>query len=209
MLLSCQESDEGFINGFRATEQTLLDINSSLEYHQQHLQIADQGGKFVAHINIGLCYGALNEYSQAAKHYQNSLRIAIQMQTLFGQSIAVGNLGMLAISKGDYATSRTCLEQHLQLVQSLQDVEGEVNAWKLLATLCTRQEKYEEALEFLNHARRISLKNGYYNELRRILCLMGMAKGNLTFNEFAENILSTLPVPSASAESPTQRGRYC
>jgi hypothetical protein len=74
----------------------------------------------------------------------------------------------------------------------LQDVEGEVNAWKLLATLCTKQENYSGALEFLDHARKISLKNGFYNELRRILCLMGMTKGNLSFPSFADSILSSL-----------------
>ncbi len=51
------------------------------------------------------------------------------MQTLYGQSIAVGNLGMLAMIKGDFVTSRTCFEQHLQLVQTLIDPESEVNAW--------------------------------------------------------------------------------
>jgi hypothetical protein len=111
MFLSCSASDEGFINGFKATEQSLAYLDQALEYHLQHLQSADQGGKFVADINIGLCLGAKNEYSQAAKYYQNSLRVAIKMQTLFGQSIAVGNLGMLAIRKGDYPTARTCLEQ--------------------------------------------------------------------------------------------------
>lgn len=111
MFLACPTSDEGFINGFKANEQSLADLELALQFHQQHLQTADQGGKFVANINIGLCLGAKNEYSQAAKYYQNSLRIAIKMQTLFGQSIAVGNLGMLAISKGDYPTARTCLEQ--------------------------------------------------------------------------------------------------
>jgi tetratricopeptide (TPR) repeat protein len=111
MFLSCTASDEGFINGFKATEQSLAYLDLALDYHQQHLQSADQGGKFVANINIGLCLGAKNEYSQAARYYQNSLRVAIKMQTLFGQSIAVGNLGMLAISKGDYPTARTCLEQ--------------------------------------------------------------------------------------------------
>lgn len=115
MLLACNESDEGFINGFKSTEQSIEYLNNALEYHQKHLNIADQGGKFVANINIGLCLGAKNEHSQAGKYYQNALRIAIKMQTLFGQSIAVGNLGMLAITKGDYSTARTCLEQVILL----------------------------------------------------------------------------------------------
>lgn len=33
------------------------------------------------------------------------------MQTMYGQAIAVGNLGALALKKEDIGTSRTCFEQ--------------------------------------------------------------------------------------------------
>jgi len=111
MLLAWNASDEGFLHGFKATEQSLGYIDKAIEYHQNHVNIADQGGKFVAHINLGLCYGVKGEYALAAKHHQSALRIAIKMQTLFGQSIAVGNLGMLAVAKKDFVTARTCFEQ--------------------------------------------------------------------------------------------------
>lgn len=78
---------------------------------------------------LGLCYGIIGEIVQSAKYHQDALRVAIKMQTLYGQSIAVGNLGMLAMTKSDYPTARTCFEQHLQLVQTLADSESEVNAW--------------------------------------------------------------------------------
>lgn len=61
------------------------------------------------------------------------------MQTLYGQAIAVGNLGLLASLKRDWPTARTCLEQHLQLVQALLDSDAEINAWKLIAALHTEQ----------------------------------------------------------------------
>ena len=47
----------------------------------------------------------------SAQHHQDALRIAIKMQTIYGQAIAVGNLGALAFQKDDLATSRTCFEQ--------------------------------------------------------------------------------------------------
>jgi hypothetical protein len=47
----------------------------------------------------------------SAQHHQNALRIAIKMQTMYGQAIAVGNLGALALKKEDIGTSRTCFEQ--------------------------------------------------------------------------------------------------
>ena len=55
------------------------------------------------------------------------------MQTLYGQAIAVGNLGLLAMGKSDFSTSRTCFDQHLQLIQALMDAEAEINAWKLVS----------------------------------------------------------------------------
>ena len=111
MLLAWKASDEGFLNGFRATEQSIAYIDRAIEYHSQHVSVADAGGKFVGNVNLGLCYGVKGDVATAARHQQNALRIAIKMQTLFGQSIAVGNLGMLAMIKADYATARTCYEQ--------------------------------------------------------------------------------------------------
>ena len=82
----------------------------------------------------------LGDFSSAAKNHQDALRIAIKMQTLYGQSIgtfpcsiwggvkvfiiiiiafffkAVGNLGNLALLKGDFATAKTCFDQVLSVV---------------------------------------------------------------------------------------------
>jgi hypothetical protein len=43
----------------------------------------------------GLCFGIIGDIIQSAKYHQDALRVAIKMQTLYGQSIAVGNLGMV------------------------------------------------------------------------------------------------------------------
>lgn len=113
MMLACPSSDAGFLNGFQETKQSVEFINQAIKYHEQHVNISDSGGQFVAHINLGLCYGVKGDYATAAKHNQSALRIAIRMQTLYGQSISVGNLGMLATLKKDYKTARTCFEQVL------------------------------------------------------------------------------------------------
>jgi tetratricopeptide (TPR) repeat protein len=87
-------------------------INLAIISHQKHLDTCpDLGGKFIANINLGICYQWMNALSQAAFHFQDGLRIAIKMQTLFGQSIAVGNLGLLALNKKDFHTARTCFDQ--------------------------------------------------------------------------------------------------
>ena len=119
-------------------------IQEAIVAHLKHLDVADAGGAFVAHTNLGLAYSMCGEISNAAKHHQDALRSSIKMQSIYGQSIAVGNLGLLAMLKGDKTTARTCFEQHVQLIQALQDPEAEVNAWKLLACLAIEEDNHAD-----------------------------------------------------------------
>ena len=111
MLLAIPENDSGSLAASKNPETNLDAIRNAINFHQRHLSVADQGGCFVANTNLGICFGILGNSLQSGQHHQEALRIAIRMQTLYGQSIAVGNLGLLALSKGDYQTARTCLEQ--------------------------------------------------------------------------------------------------
>lgn len=58
-----------------------------------------------------------------------------------------------------------------------------------LADLSCEQENHAEALESLEQARRIAEKEGYYNQLRRIHCLIGVSKGTLEFENYTYNLL--------------------
>jgi len=111
MLIASPPSDVGILLGVKDNSSAIDHLNKAVQYHMQHLNSTDNGGKFVAHTNLGLCFGMIGDISSAARHHQDALRVAIKMQTLYGQSIAVGNLGMLALIKGDHATSRTCFQQ--------------------------------------------------------------------------------------------------
>lgn len=181
MLMVCPPSDAGTLMGANIDAPNAAShLQKAIDYHSQHLEIGpDDGGRYVANINLGLCLGLAGNLTQAAKHFQDALRIAIKMQTLYGQSIAVGNLGMLALIKGDMATAQTCFEQHLQLVQALQDPEAEVKAWKMLAQINHQQGKYTKALDNLENAKKIAVKEKFANELRTIHFLIGISKGSL------------------------------
>ena len=193
MLLACPPSDAGCINSFSSTPESLRFMQEAVVYHSKHLELGpDNGGRFVANTNLGLCLGMLGEVTRSAKHHQDSLRVAIKMQTLYGQAIAVGNLGMLALLRNDLATSRTCFEQHLQLVQALLDPDAEINAWRLLSRLNTLESRHAEALESLDQARRVAAREGHMNELRRINCLVGLAKAGLEFEAYAESLVQTV-----------------
>jgi tetratricopeptide (TPR) repeat protein len=134
----------------------------------------------------------IGDIAASARHHQDALRISIKMQTLYGQSIAVGNLGMLALAKQDLTTARTCFEQHLQLVQTLADAEAEVNAWILLAKLSYSEQNFHNASEHLEQARKIAEKERFMNELRRIHCMIGFYRGSGGFSDHVDQLLAGL-----------------
>ena len=173
-------------------------LQESINAHSDMLKIGDAGAVFLAHTNIGLAYYVLGVTSKAARHHQDALRSAIKMQSLYGQGIALGNLGLIAMRKFDYPTARTCLEQHAQLIQALQDSEAEVHAWKVLAQVLALQGGYEDAIDALAQVRIIASDNAYTSELRRILCLLGQAKSELMFDSYYGEMMdsaSTGPPP--------------
>ena len=57
--------------------------------------MADVNGKFLASINLGLCYDRLGDQKNSIYYFQNALKFSIQMSNLSGQSLAVGNIGRI------------------------------------------------------------------------------------------------------------------
>jgi tetratricopeptide (TPR) repeat protein len=58
MTLVNSNSDGGTVEGVKQTENLVSDLNRAIEFHQKHLEIGpDDGGRFVANTNLGLCYG--------------------------------------------------------------------------------------------------------------------------------------------------------
>jgi len=169
----------------KSSEQYVLD---AIDAHLKHLEVADVGGSFVAHTNLGLAYAMADNVASAAKHHQDALRVSIKLQSIYGQAISVGNLGQLAILKGDLTTARTCFEQHVQLIQALQDPEAEVNAWKLLANLSIKENNHSDAILSLEQAKNIASRTGIRSELRRIHCLIGESYAALGFADFAASL---------------------
>lgn len=55
-------------------------LEAAARLHQEHLNVADEGGQFVALTNLGLVAGELRDYHQAAQYHQEALKIAINLQ---------------------------------------------------------------------------------------------------------------------------------
>jgi len=83
------------VNYMKLAETEPKYFHESIEYHQKHKEIADVAGKFLAHVNLGLVYNSLGDPEKASINQQFALRYAIQMSSVAGQSLAIGNLGKI------------------------------------------------------------------------------------------------------------------
>ena len=178
------EPDESSV-GSRVTEsedlRRLLEV--AIQFHTQHLQVADERGQFVAHCNLGIAHDRLGDFELAAQHHQDALRIAIHLNSTHGQCISVGNLGLVGIRQGDLATARACLDQHLQLVRSLRDPSAESSACHYLGLLSNMQGEFAQAARFFEEARGLAAETGETGMMKLAACSIGMASANLRLEE--------------------------
>ncbi len=56
------------------------------------------------------------------------LQLAVRLMSPFGQSVAIGNLGITHQHAGDTETAKACWDQHLLLARGLRDKVAEAKA---------------------------------------------------------------------------------
>ena len=185
------EVDDGSI-GARVSESEDLrrHLENAVQFHTQHLQVADERGQFVAHCNLGISHDRLGEYELAAQHHQDALRIAIHLNSTHGQCISVGNLGLVGIRQGDLATARACLDQHLQLVRSMRDPSAESSACQYLGLLSNMQGEFAQAARFFEEARQLAVSTGETGMMKLASVSLGMASANLRLEEHMQSVVA-------------------
>jgi len=164
-------------------------LRTSISFHERHLQNTDEGGAFVAHTNIGLCYSALEDVAAATEHHQEALRIAIRLQSYSGQAIAVGNLGLLALRNKEYDTAKACLDQHLQLAKTLDDYAAELNAWMLIGSLESARQDYEASASAYENAAQVAERHGEMGLLKRIFCEIGISRSKISATDMIQSLV--------------------
>lgn len=167
-------------------------LPNAIEYHKKHLGAADDAGRFVAHLNLGLAFGSLDDPNQAARHHQEGLRLAIQLNSAYGQSLAVGNLGLLASRQGDIDTASACMNQHLQLIQSVSDQPGEAFAWIQLGHLAGKQGDYVKAERAFDQAYRLAQGLGHAAIMKQCSCYLGVARARIQMHSYSAQLTAQL-----------------
>lgn len=100
------------------------------------------------------------------------------MQSFSGQCVAVGNLGLLSMRQNDLTTAKACLEQHLQLTQSLKDSTAECAAWTLLGNIANTESDFDQAVHYYEQGRKIATNSNMRGFVKRLNTLLGISIGS-------------------------------
>ena len=95
----------------------------AIEYHSLHENLADVNGKFLASINLGLCFDRLGDSKNSIYHFQNALKHSIQMSNITGQSVAMGNIGKIGTKdlSENKDKMKIFVEKYLKLSAEMRD----------------------------------------------------------------------------------------
>lgn len=185
------------VNYQKMAEDDPKNYKEAIDYHLKHKEIADVAGKFLAHVNLGIIYNNLGDQEKASINHQFALRYAIQMSSLAGQSVAVGNLGNLgSISKvASYANNEKLqmfVERYLELSSELKYRKGEGNAHLQLGQLKSQKGDYDTSTRHFYRAMKIAEQTGDTDTKTEAKVLFGMANANLKWDKHKSELMEKL-----------------
>mmetsp|Transcript_13751 Transcript_13751/g.33856 ORF Transcript_13751/g.33856 Transcript_13751/m.33856 type:complete len:456 (+) Transcript_13751:209-1576(+) len=154
-------------------------LKTAIYFHNKHRKIADSVGKFIAHANLGLCYGALAETEAATLNHQYALQFALQLHSVEGQSLAIGNLAVSSddsVYEQDPTKLRALIERYIQLCDTLNHDNS--TALKKLGTLCvTTERNFEKGIGYYQRALEVAGETGDRKNEKSVLVSMGILQG--------------------------------
>ncbi|RHY31983.1 hypothetical protein DYB32_002964 [Aphanomyces invadans] len=168
------------------------DFDVAIDVYKKALALLENSDNLSFRALVMSCIGVDYQAAEAAKHHQEALRVAIRLNSAYGQSLAVGNLGLLASRQGDLPTATACMDQHLQLIQSVQDRSAEVNAWMQLGFLATRDGAHDKAVRYFDQAYRLAQDLNEIGIMKQASCYLGIARGCLHAPTFFRNVMQTM-----------------
>jgi len=165
-------------------------LRKSLYFHNKHRESSDSVGKFVAHLNMGIAYAELGEREASTVNHQYALRYALQLHSLEGQSLAIGNLGFSAgMYENDPEKMRILIERYVELCDTLKQTNNQTNAYKKLGSLASQQGNYEQSLDYFSQAVECAKTQGDKDAEKACRVQLGIAAGQAKMAEHMNSIL--------------------
>jgi len=167
-------------------------LRKSIVYHNKHREVSDAVGKFVAHLNMGLAYATLGERESSTVNFQYALRYALQLQSLEGQSLAIGSL---SFSKGMYENDaekmRALVERYVDLCDALKQSRNQAAAFRKLGIIAGQQGDNDQSIDYFQQAIKAARSQGDTEAEKDCSVRIGIAAGHAKMAEHVSSILSS------------------
>ena len=140
-------------------------------------------------MNLGIIYNQLGDQEKSNINHQFALRYAVQMSSIPGQKIALGNLGKI----GSYNFSSDA-EKLLNFVENYLDLSGkkqkaqDPNAYLKLGQILSIKGKFDESSKQFFKAISIAEKDGDKSTKNEAVINFGMANANLKWEDKCKEI---------------------
>ena len=165
----------------------------AVDFHTKHKEVADVAGKFLAHINLGIIYNATGDHEKSSINHQFALRYAIQMSSVAGQSVAIGNLGKVGgnqvYAQMNQDKLQMFVERYLELSSELKYRKGESGAYMQLGELLTQKGDYDTSTKHFYRAMKISEETEDTDMREQAKVNYGMANASIKWGDHVTDIL--------------------
>jgi tetratricopeptide (TPR) repeat protein len=163
-------------------------LQKALYFHDQQRNCADTIGKFVAHLNMGICYASLGEEGASTVNHQHALRFALQLHSVEGQTMALGNLGLGGRMDGE--RTRVLVEQYVELCESMQQKNALTGALHRLGAIASVQGQYDKAEGYFKNAIEVAKEQGNRQAEKQSRVHCGVAIGSAKLDEHFKQLLA-------------------
>merc|ERR1711879_858240 len=177
--------------------------DESIQYHNNHLELADSTGRLIAHTNLGIVFQAMGLSEHAAIHHQHAIEYANRMGAKDAQCFTVGNLGIASAAQGDMQTSRICLQYHLSAAQRQKHLAGDSKfaqqtlksvtnmAHHRLGQVNTRDGRLDDASGHFAEAMKASKSKADQTAEQHSSALVGVARGMANFDAYLGELVKS------------------
>ena len=184
-------------------------FKDAIDFHVKHKEVADVAGKFLAHINLGIIYNYVGDYEKSSINHQFALRYAIQMSSVAGQSVAIGNLGKVG-GKETYAQMnqeklQMFVERYLELSNELKYRKGESGAFMQLGEILTQKGDYETSTKHFYRAMKIAEDTEDRDIKDTAKVNFGMANASMKWQDHVSDILKGIEGNEKTANAEEDR----
>ena len=120
----------------------------ALHCHAKHAAVADEAGQFIAHHNMGLCYGKLGQDDAALPHFEAALSLAVALKDPAGEAMAAGQLGVTLGNLSNPGEGIPFIQRKIALAEALGDLGERAAGYAQLGDLAAAAGDVVSASEF-------------------------------------------------------------